>query len=41
VKYCKVCGIEISEEEYEDKEGMCSDCYYEYYQQLDDEEEEF
>lgn len=35
VKCCKVCGKEISKEEYEGNEGMCSDCYYEYYQQLD------
>lgn len=39
---CIVCGKEISEEEADQCEGMCHDCFVEYYQQLDDwESEEF
>ena len=37
---CIVCGKEVSDEEI--IEGMCHDCFVEYYQQLDDwESEEF
>ena len=34
--YCSVCGKEISRKQYEDQEGMWEECFYEYYQQIDD-----
>jgi NMD protein affecting ribosome stability and mRNA decay len=36
---CEVCSRKISEEEFESFEGMCEDCYTEYLQQIEDEEE--
>jgi NMD protein affecting ribosome stability and mRNA decay len=30
--HCEVCGREISDEEFENFEGMCEDCYTEYLQ---------
>jgi NMD protein affecting ribosome stability and mRNA decay len=36
---CVVCGRRISQEEFEGFEGMCEDCYVEYFQQVEDDEE--
>ena len=39
---CSNCAKEISRKDFEEYEGMCIDCYTEYYQQYDDYfEEEF
>ena len=34
--FCSNCGIEIDEETFKENEGMCTDCFFEYYQQIDD-----
>lgn len=36
--YCEVCGKRISKEEFERCEGMYEDCYFEYLQQIEDDE---
>lgn len=38
--YCSNSGIEIDRETWEDNEGMCDSCFFEYYQQIDDLESE-
>ena len=40
MKQCSQCGKEISEEEYLENETMCTDCFLEYYQQIDEWESE-